>query len=99
MRMSYGLTFSVNRMECQVMCTTFGLSRTKYGANTLMTTANLSVTCWNFMSYLVQGFSAPILHNRTKKRVFFSRLMQPLARKDNSETPKEEFKWRAKSMM
>jgi len=97
--MSYSFTFSVNRMECQVMCTTFGLLRTKYGANTLVTTANLWVTCWNFMSYLVQCFSASILQNRSKKRVFFSCLIQSLVRKDNSETSKEEFKWQAKNMM
>jgi hypothetical protein len=61
--------FSGNWGECQVVCTTFGLSETKYGANALVTKANLLVTCWNFMSYLVQGFSAPILHNRIKMRV------------------------------
>ena len=69
MTMPYDLTFNANGAGCQGMCTTFGLSRTKYGANILVTTANLSVTCWNFMSYLVQGLSAPILHNRFKMRV------------------------------
>lgn len=39
------------------------------------------------------------LAQQVKQEVFFSRLIRPLARKDNSETHKEEFKWRAKSMM